>query len=124
MLFVCLFLFQGVITNAGKNCHTNSEMNPLLVPLKYIAGMKATHLEGRDTTTKSHLDAVSNLLSDTSSMKSPPESVRLLQSEIQAKHASAQIRLEHQSICKINHKYRTSIDAMQLNLVDISDKKA
>ena len=57
-------------------------------------------------------------------MKSPPESVRLLQSEIQAKHASAQIRLELQSLCKINHKYRMSIDVMQLKLVDISVKEA
>ena len=58
-------------------------------------------------------------------MKSPPKSVRLLQSEIQEKrHASAQIRLELQSLCNINHKYRTSIDAMQLELVDISVKQA
>ena len=74
---------------------------------------------------KSHLDVVSNLLNDTSSMKSPPESVRLLQSEIQAEiHASAQIRLELQSLCKINHKYMTFIDAMQLKLVDMSAKEA
>jgi hypothetical protein len=58
-------------------------------------------------------------------MKSPPESFRLLQSEIQAeRHASAQIQLELQSLCKINHKYRTYIDAMQLKLVDISVKQA
>ena len=58
-------------------------------------------------------------------MKSPPESVRLLQSEIQAEiHASAQIRLELQSLCKINRKYRTFIDAMQLKLVDMSAKEA
>ena len=57
-------------------------------------------------------------------MKSPPESVRLLQSEIQAEiHASAQIRLELQSLCKINRKYRMSIDAMQLKLVDMSAKE-
>ena len=66
---------------------------------------------------------MSNLLSDTSSTKSPPESVRLLQFEIQAKvHAYAQIRLELHSLCKINRKYRTFIDAMQLKLVDISAK--
>jgi hypothetical protein len=58
-------------------------------------------------------------------MKSPPESVRLLQSQIQAeRHASAQLILELQSLSKINQKYRTSIDAMQLELADISVKKA
>ena len=99
-------------------------MNPLFVPLTHIPEEKATHIEGRDTTTKSHLDVVSNLHSDTSSMKSPPESVRLIQSEIQAEiHASAQIRLELQSLCKINHSCRTSIDAMELKLVDISIKE-
>ena len=85
----------------------------LFVPLTHIPEEKATYIEGRDTTTKSHLDVVSNLLNDTSSMKSPPESVRLLQSEIQVEiHASAQIRLELQSLCKINRKYMTFIDAM------------
>ena len=57
-------------------------------------------------------------------MKSPPESVRLVRSKIQVeRHASAQIRLELQSLCKINRKYRTSIDAMQLKLVDITVKE-
>jgi hypothetical protein len=125
LLSTYLFLFQGDSTDARKNCHNDSETNPLFVPLTYIPEKKATHLEGRDTTTKSCLDAVPNLLSDTSSMKSPPESVRLLQSKIQAeRHASAQIPLELQSLCKINHKYRTSIDAMPLKLVDISVKQA
>ena len=96
----------------------------MFVPLTHIPEEKATHIEGRDTTTESHLDLVSNLLSDTSSMKSPPESVRLLQSEIQAKiHASGQIRPELQSLCKINSKYRTFIDAMQLKLPDMSTKE-
>ena len=112
-LLSTLFLFQGDNTDARKNCHNDSETNSLFVPLTHIPEEKAIHLEGRDTTTKSHLDVVSNLLSDTSLMKSPPESVRLLQSKIQAEiHASAQIRLELQSLCKINHKYRTFIDAM------------
>ena len=120
-----MFLFQGDGTAARKNCHNDSETNPLFVPLTYIPEKKATHIEGRDTTKKSHLDVVSNLLSDTSSMKSPPESVLLLQSEIQVeRHASAQIRLELQSLCKINRKYMPSIDAMQLKLVDISVKEA
>ena len=58
-------------------------------------------------------------------MKSPPESVRLLQSKIQAEiHASAQIRLELQSLCKINRKYRTFNDAIQLKLVYMSAKEA
>ena len=61
-------------------------MNPLFVPLTYIPEKKATHLEGRDTTTNSYLDVVSNLLSDTSSMKSPLESIQLIQSEIQQKY--------------------------------------
>ena len=83
------------------------------------------YTEDTDTTPKSCLDVVSNLLSDTSSTKSPPESIRLLQSEIQAeRHASTQIRLELQSLCKINRKYMTSIYAMQLKLVDISVKEA
>ena len=86
MLSTYLFLFQGDNTAARKNCHNDSEMNPLFVPLTHIPDKKATHLEGRDTTTKSYLDVVSNLLSDTSSMKSLPESIRLLQSEIQAKN--------------------------------------
>ena len=124
LLSTYLFLFQGDNTDARKNCHNDSETNPLFVPLTYIPEKKATHLEGRDTTTKPCLDVVSNLLSDTSSMKSSPESVRLLQSEIQAeRHASTQIRLELQSRCKINHKYRTSIDDMQLKLVDMSAKE-
>jgi hypothetical protein len=128
LLSLCLFLFQGDITDARKNCHNDSETNPLLVPLTYIAGKKATHLGDSDTTPKSCLDVVSKLLdnsSDTSSMKSPPESVRLLQSQIQAeRHASAQLILELQSLSKINQKYRTSIDAMQLELEDISVKQA
>ena len=58
-------------------------------------------------------------------MKSPPKSVRLLQSKIQAEiHASAQIQLELQSLCKINCKYKTFIDAMQLKLVYLSAKEA
>ena len=113
LLSTYLFLFQGDNTAARKNCHNDSETNPLFVALTYTPEKKATYLEGRDTTTKTYLDVVSNLLSDTSSMKSPPESVRLLQYEIQAEiNASAQIRLELQSLCKSNHKYRTSIDAM------------
>ena len=58
-------------------------------------------------------------------MKSPPESIRLLQSEILAEiQACAQLRLEIQSLCKINRKYMTFIDAMQLKLVDMSAKEA
>ena len=91
LLSVFLFVFQSDISNARKNCHNDSETNPLLVPLTYIAGKKATHLGDSDTTPKSCLDVVSKLLansSDTSSMKSPPETVRLLQSQIQAeRHA-------------------------------------
>ena len=125
LLSTYLFLFQGDNTTAKKNCHNDSKTNPLFVPLTYIPEKKATHLEVRDTTTKSYLDVVSNLLSDTSSMKSPPESVRLLQSEIQAEiHASTQIRLELQSLCKINCKYRTFINLVQLKLVDMSAKVA
>ena len=94
LLSTYLFLFEGDNTDARKNCHNDSETNPLFVPLTYIPEKKATHIEGRDTTTKSYLDVVSNLVSDTSSMKSPPESVRLLQSEIQAeRHDSTQIDL-------------------------------
>ena len=63
--------------------------------------------------------------SQTGSHNSLSKSVRLLQSQVLAeRHASAQIRLELQSLCKINHKHRASIDAMQLKLVDISVKEA
>ena len=125
LLSTYLFLFQVDNTVARKNYHNDSETNPLFVPLTYTLEKKATHLEVRGTTTKSYLDVLSNLLSDTSSMKSPPESVRLLQSKIQAeRHASAQIRLEIQSLSKTNCKYMTFIDDMQLKLVDISVKEA
>ena len=73
LLSLYLFLFQGDITDARKNYHNDSETNPLLVPLTYIAGKKATHLGDSDTTPKSCLDVVSKLLAnsnDTSSMKS------------------------------------------------------
>ena len=100
----------------------------MLIPLTHIAGKKATHLGDSDTTPKSCLDVVSKLLdnsSDTSSMKSPPKSVRLLQSQIQSKrHASAQLVLKLQYLWKINQKYKTFIDAMQLELEDISVKQA
>ena len=78
-----LFVFQSDIFDARKNCHNASETNPLLVPLTYIAGKKATYLGDSYTMPKSCLDVVSKVLansSDTSSMKSPPESVRHLQS--------------------------------------------
>ena len=91
LLSVFLFVFQSDISDARKNCHNDSETNPLLVPLTYIARKKETHLGDSNRTPKSCLDVVSKLLansSDTSSMKSPPESVRLLQSQIQAeRHA-------------------------------------
>ena len=75
LLSAYLFLFQDDSTDAMKNCHNDSVMNPLFVPLTYIPEKKATHLEGRDTTIKPCLDVVSNLLSDTSSMKSSLEYV-------------------------------------------------
>ena len=81
LLSTYLFLFQGDNTAARKNCHNDSETNPLFAPLTHIPEEKETHLDDMDTTTKSHLDVMSNLLSDTSSMKSL------------------------QSLCKINHKY-------------------
>ena len=127
LLPVCLFLFQSDITDARKNCHNDSETNPLLVPLTYIAGKKATHLGDSDTTPKSCLDVVKLLAnsSDTSLMNSLPESVRLLQSQLQAKrHASAQLVLELQSLSKINDESSASIDTMQLELEDISVKQA
>jgi hypothetical protein len=58
-------------------------------------------------------------------MKSPPESVQLLQSQLQVeRRGSAQLLLELQSLWKINKKYSASIDAMQLELEDISVKQA
>jgi hypothetical protein len=57
-------------------------------------------------------------------MNSLPESVRLLQSQLQAeRHASAQLVLELQSLSKINDESSVSIDAMQLELEDISVKQ-
>jgi hypothetical protein len=126
LLSVCLCLFQSDITDARKNCNNDSEMNPLLVPLTYIAGKKATHLGDSDTTPKSCLDVVKLLAngSDTSLMNSLPKSVRLLQSQLQAeRHASAQLVLELQSLSKINDESSASIDSMQLELEDISIKQ-
>ena len=127
MLSECLFLFQSDISDARKNRHNDSETNPLLVPT-YIAGKKATHLGDSDTTPKSCLDVVLKLhanSSGTSSMESPPESIRLLQSQLQAgRRDSDKLLLELQSLWKVNEKSNASIDAMQLELEDISMKQA
>ena len=91
------------------NSAEGHETNPT-----YIVGKKATHLGDSDTSPKSCIDAVLKLLtnsSDTSSMKSPPESVRLLRSQPQAeRHGSAQPLLELQSLWKINEKFSASIE--------------
>jgi hypothetical protein len=99
----------------------------LLVPT-YIAGKKATYLGDRDTTRKSCLDVVLKLLansSGTSSMELPPKSVRLLQCQLQAgRRDSDKLLLELQSLWKVNEKSSASIDAMQLELEDISVQQA
>ena len=46
LLSTYLFLFQGDNTAARKNCHNDSETNPLFVPLTHIPEEKATHIEG------------------------------------------------------------------------------
>jgi hypothetical protein len=116
LLSVCLLLFQSDISDARKNCHNDSETNPLLVPLTYIAGKTATHLGDSKIAPKSCLDVVLKLLtnrSDTSSMTSPPEFIRLLQSQLQAgRCGSARLLLQVQSLWKINEKSSVSIDAM------------
>ena len=58
----------------------------------YIVAKKAKHLEDSETTPKSCLDVVFKLLeiaSHTSSQNLLPESVRLLQSQLQAERHSA-----------------------------------
>ena len=65
----------------------DSKTNPT-----YIAAKKAKHLEDSETTPNSCLDAVFKLLetsSHASSQMSLPESVRLLQSQLQAERHSA-----------------------------------
>jgi hypothetical protein len=78
---VSFFLFQFNISDARQNSKEDSESNPLLVPIIYIAGKKANHLEDSETTPKSCFDVEFKLLAsscDTSSAKLPPELVQLL----------------------------------------------
>src|SRR3989337_2320706 len=82
-----LCLFQGDMPDGTHKSSEGSETNPT-----YIAAKKAKHLEDSETTPKSCLDAVFKLLetrSHTSSQNSMPESVRLLQSQLQAERHSA-----------------------------------
>ena len=82
--FLCLF--QGDMPDGMHKSAEGYETNPT-----YIAAKKAKHLEDRETTPKSCLDAVFKLLetnSQTSSQNSLSESV-LLQSQVLAERHSA-----------------------------------
>ena len=68
---------------SAEGCETNPT---------FVAAKKAKHLEESETTPKSCLDAVFKLLetgSQTSSQNSLSESIRLLQSQVQAERNSA-----------------------------------
>jgi hypothetical protein len=115
-----ILLFQGDMPDGTHKSAEDCETNPT-----YIAAKKAKHLEDSETTPKSCLDAVFKLLetsSHTSSQKSLPESVRLLQSQLQAeRHSATQLRLEVQSLRKIAENSNENLIAKQLELEDMTD---
>jgi hypothetical protein len=124
-----IYLLKSNISDAKQNSKEDSESNPLLVPITYIAAKKGKHLEDSDTTPKSCLDEDNEfkLLTsscDTSSVKLPHESVRLLQSQIQAeRHGLAQLHLEVQSLRKIIENSSAYLVAKRLELEDVSFKQ-
>ena len=115
-----LCLFQGDMPDGMHKSAEGRETNPT-----YIAAKKAKHLEDSETTPKSCLDAVFKLLetsSHTSSQKSLPELVRLLQSQLQAeRHGTTQLRLEVQSLRKTTENSSENLIAKQLELEDMTD---
>jgi hypothetical protein len=109
-------LFQGDIPDGTHKSAEDYETNPT-----FIAAKKAIHLEDSETTPKSCLDAVFKLL-ETSSEKSQPESVQLLQSQLQAeRQASSQLLLEVQSLRTIAKNTSENLIAKQLELEDMPD---
>src|SRR3989337_4532547 len=105
-----VLLFQGDMPDGTHKSAEDSETNPM-----YIAAKKAKHLEDSDTTPKSCLDAVFKLLetsSHTSSQNSLSESVRLLQSQLQAeRHSTTQLRLEVLQLRKITENTNENLIA-------------
>ena len=95
-----LYLFQGDMPDGMHKSAESCATNPT-----YIAAKKEKHLEDRETTPKSCLDAVFMLLetsSQTSSHNLLSESVRRLQSQVLAeRHSTTQLRLEVLSLRKI-----------------------
>ena len=114
---VSFFLFQINISDARQNFREDSEPNPLLVPITYIATKKVNHLEESEMTPRSCLDEDSEfkLLTsrcDTTLVKLLPKSVRLLQSQLQAeRHSLTQLRLEVQSLRKITENSNENLIA-------------
>ena len=115
-----VLLFQGDMPDGTHKSAEDYETNPT-----YIAAKKAKHLEDSETTPKSCLNAVFKLLdisSPISSRKSLPESVRLLQSQLQAeRNGTAQLRLEVQSLRKIVENSNENLIAKKLELEDMTD---
>ena len=117
-----VLLFHGDMPDGTHKSTKDSQTNAT-----YIVAKKAKHLEDSETTPKSCLDAVFKSLetsSHTSSQKSLPESVRLLQSQLQAEsHSATQLRLEVQSLRKITENSSAYLLAKRLELEDISFKQ-
>jgi hypothetical protein len=109
-------LFQGDIPDGTHKYAEDCETNPTCIEAK-----KEKHLEDSETTPKSCLDAVFKLL-EASSEKSHPESVRLLQSQLQAeRHTSSQLLLEVQYLRNIAKNTSENLIAKQLDLEHMTD---
>ena len=115
-----LCLFQGDMPDGTHKSAEGCETNPT-----YIATKKAKHLEDSETTPKSCLDAVFELLetsSQTSSHNSLSESVRLLQFQVLAeRHSATQLLLEVLSLRKIVENTNENIIAKQLHVKVMTD---
>src|SRR5215216_2853780 len=115
-----LCLFQGDMPDGMHKYVEGCETNPT-----YITANKAKHLEDGETTPKSCLDVVFKLLetsSQTSSQNSLSESVRLLQSQVQAeRHSATQLQLEVLSLRKIAENTNENLIAKQLHLEAMTD---
>ena len=103
---------------SAEGCETNPT---------YIAAKKAKHLKDSETTPKSCLDVVFQLLATTvgtSSSNSLPESLRLLQSQLQAKrHQSAVLRQEAEGLRKSLLNLDAYFLVQQQALEDLSAKQ-
>ena len=122
---VSFFPFQINISDARQNFREDSEPNPLLVPITYIAAKKVNHLEESEMTPRLCLDEDSEFKRltsscDTTLVKLLPESVRFLQSQLQVERlGAAQVRLEVQSLTKIKEDTRACFIATRLELEDL-----